>query len=128
MDSAVGSIGAIIVDHLQPTLQAAASKLNELHSLAKCKRHFEPLGLQVLGILDSSWCFLDSMHELMHELSMTHIDCSHWLAAVCLQQNCSTQQCEARKDLLFPYNVCIWYDTFSIYGCSKKAYTHKASP
>lgn len=47
VDSAVGNIGAIIVDHLQPTLQAAAFKLNELHSLAKCKRHFEPLGLQV---------------------------------------------------------------------------------
>lgn len=47
VDSAVGSIGAIMVDHLQPTLQAAAFKLNELHSLAKCRRHFEPLGLQV---------------------------------------------------------------------------------
>lgn len=47
VDSAVGNMGAILVDHLQPTLQAAAFKLNELHSLAKCKRHFEPLGLQV---------------------------------------------------------------------------------
>lgn len=47
MDSAVSSIGNILVDHLQPSLQAAAFKLNELHSLAKCKRQLEPLGLQV---------------------------------------------------------------------------------
>ena len=47
VDSAVGSIGGILVDHLQPSLQAAAFKLNELHSLAKCTRQLEPLGLQV---------------------------------------------------------------------------------
>ena len=47
IDSAVGSIGNILVDHLQPSLQAAAFKLNELHSLAKCTRQLEPLGLQV---------------------------------------------------------------------------------
>ena len=46
MDSAVGNIGGILVDHLQPSLQAAAFKLNELHSLAKCTRQLEPLGLQ----------------------------------------------------------------------------------
>lgn len=46
VDSAVGSIGGILVDHLQPSLQAAAFKLNELHSLAKCTRQLEPLGLQ----------------------------------------------------------------------------------
>ena len=48
VDSAVGSIGNILVDHLQPSLQAAAFKLNELHSLAKCTRQLQPLGLQVL--------------------------------------------------------------------------------
>lgn len=47
VDSAVGSIGGILVDHLQPSLQAAAFKLNELHSLASCKQQLEPLGLQV---------------------------------------------------------------------------------
>lgn len=46
VDSAVGSIGNILVDHLQPSLQAAAFKLNELHSLAKCTRQLQPLGLQ----------------------------------------------------------------------------------
>ncbi|KAL3132551.1 hypothetical protein ABBQ32_009090 [Trebouxia sp. C0010 RCD-2024] len=37
VDSAVGNIGGILVDHLQPSLQAAAFKLNELHSLAKAE-------------------------------------------------------------------------------------------
>lgn len=46
MDSAVGNIGSILVDHLQPSLQAAAFKLNELHSLAKCAHQLQPLGLQ----------------------------------------------------------------------------------
>ena len=50
VDSAVGSIGGLLVDHLQPSLQAAAFKLNELHSLAKCTRELEPLGLQVQAL------------------------------------------------------------------------------
>ena len=46
VDSAVGNIGSILVDHLQPSLQSAAFKLNELHSLAKCTHQLQPLGLQ----------------------------------------------------------------------------------
>ncbi len=65
MDSAVGSIGNILVDHLQPSLQAAAFKLNELHSLAKCTRQLQPLGLQVLHHLDAMCLFRQSAYDPM---------------------------------------------------------------
>ncbi len=65
MDSAVGSIGNILVDHLQPSLQAAAFKLNELHSLAKCTRQLQPLGLQVLHHLDAMCLLRQSAYDPM---------------------------------------------------------------
>lgn len=55
VDSAVGNIGGILVDHLQPSLQAAAFKLNELHSLAKCTHQLLPLGLQVCHVACSAY-------------------------------------------------------------------------
>ncbi len=69
MDSAVGSIGNILVDHLQPSLQAAAFKLNELHSLAKCTRQLQPLGLQVSHHLDAMCLMRPSACDHMSRLS-----------------------------------------------------------
>ena len=73
MDSAVGSIGGILVDHLQPSLQAAAFKLNELHSLASCTRQLEPLGLQVP---DSTLWLLSLGDCLSACLCRTSMQCS----------------------------------------------------
>ena len=64
VDSAVGNIGGILVDHLQPSLQAAAFKLNELHSLAKCTHQLQPLGLQVCRVANTS--YLTIVNMLLH--------------------------------------------------------------
>lgn len=46
-NTAVLSIGSLLVDRLQPTVAEAAFKAGELLGLARCHRWLQPLGLPV---------------------------------------------------------------------------------
>lgn len=49
VDAAVAAVGRLLIEHIQPGLEAAAFRLSEACGLARCSAWLAPLALQVRG-------------------------------------------------------------------------------